>query len=97
MESMNDRVATTRNYLVLYSITRMEYYEFEAASPEEARQRAFCDGKLMDAGETTDVTFYDIEDITATVQRCSDGSSSKRNGTRDTPAGRSLRSNRRPA
>lgn len=66
---MNETVAATRRYRVLYSVTRAEYYEIEAASPEEAAQRAFRDGKLVDSGETTDVTDHDIEDITRNYKR----------------------------
>ncbi len=66
---MNDTVATTRKYRVLYSVTRVEYYEIEAASPEDAMDRAFRDGKLVDIGETTAVNEYDIEDITPTYKR----------------------------
>lgn len=97
---MNDIVAATRKYRVLYSVTRTEYYEIEAMSPEEATQRAFRDGKLVDAGETTDVTDCDIEDITPTAQPYDKGSSAtttpRRNDTRETPEARFLHSNRRP-
>jgi len=72
---MNDIVAATRKYRVLYSVTRTEYYEIEATSPEEATQRAFRDGKLVDGGETTDVTDCGSEEITPTAQRYDKGSS----------------------
>jgi hypothetical protein len=87
---MNEFVAATRKYRVLYSVTRTEYYEIEATSPEEAAQRAFRDGKLVDAGETTDVTGCDIEDITPTAQRYDKGPSAT------TTSRRLLRSSRRP-
>lgn len=97
---MNDVVAATRKYRVLYSVTRMEYYEIEATSRLEAVQRAFRDGKLVDAGETTDVSECDIEEITRIAQLNDEESTasttSGRSGTRDTPEGRSLHSNRRP-
>lgn len=64
---MNDTAAKIRKYRVLYSVTRAEYYEIEATSPKEATQRGFCDGKLVEAGETTDVIECAIEEITTTA------------------------------
>jgi len=52
-----------KTYRVLYVVVREEYYEVEAASAEEAQQRAFSDGRLVDQGETTDVSDGGVEKV----------------------------------
>ena len=98
---MNKFVAANRKYRVLYSVTRTEFYEIQATSPEEAAQRAFRDGTLVDVGETTDVTDCDIEDITLAAHQYDKELSAitnpRRNGTRNTPKARSTRSRRLPS
>lgn len=55
--------AATRKFSVLYAVTRGEYYQIEAANEEEARDRAFTDGDLVEVGETTDVVPCEVDEI----------------------------------
>lgn len=52
-----------RKFRVLYSVTRSEYYEIEAANPDEALDKAFGDGECVEVGDTTDVTDCAVEEI----------------------------------
>jgi hypothetical protein len=59
------RTKGTRKYRVLYAVTRTEYYEIEATSSEDAEDRAFSEGELIDHwSETTDVVGCEVEEIT---------------------------------
>jgi hypothetical protein len=62
-------IPARRKYRVLYAVTRSEYYEIEAESADQARDLAFSDGKLLDLGETTDVTDCEVEDIGPVTRR----------------------------
>lgn len=55
----------TRRYRVLYAVTRSEYYEIEATSPQDAEDRGFSEGELNhDMSEATNVVECDVEEIT---------------------------------
>jgi hypothetical protein len=60
---MTTDTTRTRKFRVLYAVTRGEYYEVEAANAEEAIERAFGDGTLVEQGETTDVTDCEVEEV----------------------------------
>ncbi len=45
---------------VRYVVTREEYYVVEAISADDAEQRAFEEGELVDSGDTTDMTLIDV-------------------------------------
>jgi hypothetical protein len=57
-------IAKARKYRVLYAVTRSEFYEIEAASAEEAKDRGFVDGEpVQNSGETTDVVPFEVEEV----------------------------------
>ena len=54
----------TRRYRVLYAVTRSEYYEIEATSAQDAEDRAFPEGELIeDMSEATNVVACGVEEI----------------------------------
>jgi hypothetical protein len=58
------RAKRLRKYRVLYAVTRSEYYEIDAATPKEAEDRAFEEGRFIDdSGETTNLVACDVEEI----------------------------------
>ena len=52
-----------RTYRVLCSVTRSEWYEVQARDEATARSIAFTEGELVEQGDTTDVTEWDVEEV----------------------------------
>ncbi|MFZ1110280.1 MAG: hypothetical protein WAN43_18265 [Rhodomicrobium sp.] len=52
-----------RTFRVLYAVTRSEWYEIDAPDEDTARQTAFSDGELVEQGDTTDVSDWDVEEV----------------------------------
>ena len=52
-----------RRFRVLCAVTRAEWYEIDAPNEETARHQAFCEGVLVEIGETTDVAECDVEEV----------------------------------
>jgi len=52
-----------RKFRVLCAVTRAEWYEIEASDEDTARREAFCEGELVETGDTTDVTECDVEEV----------------------------------
>ena len=52
-----------RTYRILCSVTRSEWYEVQARDEETARRIAFTEGELVEQGDTTDVTEWDVEEV----------------------------------
>jgi hypothetical protein len=52
-----------RKFRVLCAVTRAEWYEIEAPDENTARRDAFCEGKLVETGDTTDVAECDVEEV----------------------------------
>jgi hypothetical protein len=57
------RAPKLKMYRVLCYVTRSEWYEIEAPDEETARETAFCDGELVEQGDTTDVQDWDVEEV----------------------------------
>lgn len=53
--------AEAQKYRVSYIVTRVEYYEVEATSDEEARESGFLSGVNIKTGETVDVVAVEAE------------------------------------
>ena len=60
---MSKRSRKLRKYRVLYAVTRAEWYEILARDEDTARREAFCEGDLVETGDTTDVTPCDVEEV----------------------------------
>jgi hypothetical protein len=60
--TMSKATKPIRTYRVLYAVTRSEYYEIEAANPQDAEDRAFEEGELTSA-DATSVEACDVEQI----------------------------------
>jgi hypothetical protein len=52
-----------KKFRVLCAVTRAEWYEIEAPNEHTARQNAFCEGELVETGDTTDVAECDVEEV----------------------------------
>jgi len=52
-----------KRYRVLYAVTRAEWYEIGAPDEDTARRDAFCEGELVEQGDTTDVTPCYAEEV----------------------------------
>jgi len=64
MSNTKQRQAIIRRFRVLYSVTRSEEYEIDAANRTEAEERAFTDGEFVEnSGDTTNVISCGIEEV----------------------------------
>ena len=61
-----------RTYRVLYAVTRSEYYEIEAANPQDAEDRGFEEGELT-SSDATSVEACDVEQIKRRAPRKAKG------------------------
>jgi hypothetical protein len=52
-----------RTFRVLCAVTRAEWYEIDAPGEHTARRNAFCEGELVETGDTTDVAECDVEEV----------------------------------
>jgi hypothetical protein len=52
-----------KTYRVLCAVTRAEWYEIKAPDEDTARREAYCEGELVETGDTTDVTECDVEEV----------------------------------
>lgn len=57
------RKSSPRKFRVIYSVTRSEWYEIEAANPDEAFAWAFGHGKCVEVGDPIDITDCAVEEI----------------------------------
>ena len=63
MSKSSRKPARLRKFRVLYAVTRAEWYEILAPDEDTARREAFCEGELLESGDTTDVTPCDAEEV----------------------------------
>jgi hypothetical protein len=54
-----------RKFRVLCAVTRSEWYEIVAPDKKTAWRTAYCEGELVETGETTDVTECEIQEVTS--------------------------------
>ena len=52
-----------KTYHVQCAVTRIEWYLIHAPDAETARSTAFCEGELVEQGDTTNVTELDVEQV----------------------------------
>lgn len=52
-----------KRYRVLCAVTRAEWYEIDAPDESTALRAAFCEGELVEIGDTTDATECDVEEV----------------------------------
>ena len=63
MKKQSDRRKKLRKFRVLCAVTRSEIYEILAPDEETACRNAFCEGELVETGDTTAVTECDVEEV----------------------------------
>ncbi len=59
----SDQPRTLKRYRVLCAVTRSEWYEIDAPDEATALRYAFTEGELSEAGDTTDVTEIEAEEV----------------------------------
>lgn len=65
MSTIRKRSRRLKTYRVLCAVTRAEWYQIDAPDEATARRTAFCEGRLVESGDTTDVTECDVEEVTS--------------------------------
>ena len=63
MSKRSRKPAKLRTFRVLCAVTRAEWYAILAPDEETARRTAFCEGELVETGDTTYVTECDVEEV----------------------------------